>query len=216
MMAVRTMAIDEAIGATPTPQLVILGAGLDGRAWRLPQLHASVVFEVDHPDTQRVKQARAAALEPTASAVHFVAVDFAKDSLDAALTAAGHDPQQPTTWVWEGVVMYLKPREVEATLQVIERRSAPASRLIVVYMTRAWMMLVAGVVLRFIGEPFRSAFSPRRMRALLARHGFHTLRDDDIVTLARALAPSAANEIRVVKHLRIATADRAPASRSSA
>ena len=35
--------------------------------------------------------------------LRFVPVDFAHDSLDAALQAAGHDPILATTWVWEGV-----------------------------------------------------------------------------------------------------------------
>ena len=30
------------------------------------------------------------------------------------LAAAGHDPTRPTTWIWEGVVMYLTKAEVEA------------------------------------------------------------------------------------------------------
>ncbi len=33
-------------------QVVILGAGLDGRAYRIPELAQATVFEVDHPDTQ--------------------------------------------------------------------------------------------------------------------------------------------------------------------
>ncbi len=39
-----------------TPQVVILGAGLDTRAWRMPGLDGVTVFEVDHPDTQRRKR----------------------------------------------------------------------------------------------------------------------------------------------------------------
>ena len=35
VMVPRTIAIDEAVRARLAPQLVILGAGLDGRAWRM-------------------------------------------------------------------------------------------------------------------------------------------------------------------------------------
>ena len=55
MMAVRTVAIDEEVRAAAAPQVVILGAGFDGRAWRMRELGEAVVFEVDHPDTQRDK-----------------------------------------------------------------------------------------------------------------------------------------------------------------
>src|SRR5258708_4281027 len=60
-MMLRTRAIDDAIieavndGAR---QLVVVGAGLDARAWRLPALRECVVFEVDHPATQRYKRSR--------------------------------------------------------------------------------------------------------------------------------------------------------------
>ncbi len=126
-MEARTAAIDEAVGEAHTPQLVILGAGLDGRAWRMSELRDTVVFEVDHPDTQRDKRARVTSLTQTAREVRFVPVDFTRDRLDDALAHAGHDPQRPTTFIWEGVVMYLTPAEIEATLDVVARRSTPGS-----------------------------------------------------------------------------------------
>src|SRR4051794_36374493 len=42
----RTVEIDDAVRAHPSPQVVILGAGLDGRAWRMPELTGMAVFEV--------------------------------------------------------------------------------------------------------------------------------------------------------------------------
>ncbi len=123
-MALRTLAIDGALvealkrGAT---QLVILGAGLDGRAFRMPELKDVRVFEVDHPATQAYKRERLAALTPTASNVAFVAVDFERDSLNDALAAAGHRAEVPTVWVWEGVIVYLTDAALRATLNVVTR-----------------------------------------------------------------------------------------------
>src|SRR5205085_8984638 len=71
MMVARTVAIDEAVRAAASPQVVILGAGLDGRAWRMKELEGVTVFEVDHPDSQREKRARAASLTPMAREVGF-------------------------------------------------------------------------------------------------------------------------------------------------
>src|SRR5262245_15145250 len=139
-MLTRTLAIDAAVREAAAPQLVILGAGLDGRAWRMPELRDAVVFEVDHPDSQRGKRSRTAALTPTARDIRYVAVDFERDRLDDALAAAGHDPSRPTTWIWEGVVMYLTPSDIAATLAVVERRSAAASRLIIAYHSPAFML----------------------------------------------------------------------------
>src|SRR4029078_7880814 len=62
MIALRTAAIDDAVRdaiASGAKQLVIVGAGYDGRAWRMPELTGVKVFEVDHPATQREKRARA-------------------------------------------------------------------------------------------------------------------------------------------------------------
>lgn len=54
----RTVAIDEAVRARLAPQLVIMGAGLDDRAWRMPELDGADVFEIDHPASQRDKRSR--------------------------------------------------------------------------------------------------------------------------------------------------------------
>jgi methyltransferase (TIGR00027 family) len=55
----RTRLIDDAIAASlgeHPEQFVILGAGFDTRAYRLPCLRDITVFEVDHPDTQTAKR----------------------------------------------------------------------------------------------------------------------------------------------------------------
>src|SRR4051812_18119981 len=100
----RTVAIDDAVRAGPRGQVVILGAGLDGRAWRLDELAGAELFEVDHPDSQADKQNRAAALGEPVAHRHLVPIDFRSDDLGGALAAAGHDSTAPTTWIWEGVV----------------------------------------------------------------------------------------------------------------
>jgi methyltransferase (TIGR00027 family) len=211
MMVARTVAIDEAVRGAPAPQLVILGAGLDGRAWRMSELEHTVAFEVDHPDSQRQKRARVAGLKPAAKEVRFVPVDFAHDDLDndldSALAAAGHDPSRPTIWIWEGVVMYLRLSEIEASLRVIQQRSAPSSRLIVAYHSPALLLLLAAVVLRGMGEPIRSAFKPERMRALLARHGLQVLHDEALPAIGATLSEDVGRSTKIMKHLRIATAD---------
>jgi len=209
MMVARTVAIDEAVRAAGAPQVVILGAGLDGRAWRMPELRDVTVFEVDHPDSQREKQARAAALERFAREVRFVPVDFTRDRLDDALAAAGHDPARPTTWIWEGVIMYLERSDIEATLAVIQRRSAPGSRLVVMYASPSLIVPLIALLLRRVGEPLRSLFTAGQMRALLARHGFAVTRDDDLPAIAARMSAELARDMRAMKHMRVATANRA-------
>jgi methyltransferase (TIGR00027 family) len=210
MMVPRTVAIDAAVHEHPAPQLVVLGAGLDGRAWRMPELRDTLVFEVDHPDSQRAKRARAAHLTQTARDVRFVPVDFARDHLDTALAAAGHDPTLPTTWIWEGVVMYLTRAEIEATLAVVAQLSHIGSRLIVAYFVPAWMLRLVGPLVRRLGEPLRSVFSVEEMRALLARYGFTVVSDRGLLDIATGLSPELARATRPLKHLRVVVADRSP------
>jgi len=209
MMAVRTMVIDEAVRETNAPQVVILGAGYDGRAWRMPELRDAVVLEVDHPATQELKRERVSALERVAREVRFVAVDFTKDDLDAKLAEAGHDASRPTMWIWEGVVMYLTPEEVDATLAIVARRSAPKSAIAIVYHAPGGLVLrLVGFFVRRMGEPFRSKFTKAEMRALLARHGFDAKRDEDLPEATERIAPSLVARSRKVKHMRLVTAVR--------
>ena len=208
VMVARTVAIDDAVREAKAPQLVILGAGLDGRAWRMPELENVVVFEVDHPDTQREKRERAVNLTPHSKDIRFVAVDFERDSLDEALTAAGHDPSRPTTWVWEGVVMYLTKEDVEKSLAVIAKRSAPASRLIVLYITERLMRRLVNIVVSRMGEPFRSVFTVEEMRDLLSKYGFGIVRDQAIPEIALDLGDEIFRVARRAKHLRVVSADR--------
>jgi methyltransferase (TIGR00027 family) len=208
MMAVRTVVVDDAVREAGAPQVVILGAGFDGRAWRMPELGSATVYEVDHPDTQREKRTRTGSLAQQAREVKFVAVDFTRDDLGERLAAAGHDPSQPTTWIWEGVVMYLTPAEVEATLRVVAARSAPASRLAIVYLgPGGFIVPLVALLVRRLGEPFRSRYRAPQMRALLAAHGFEVRRDESLPESAARVAPAIEKRSRRVRHMRTVIAD---------
>jgi len=208
LVALRTRAIDETVRAAAARQVVILGAGLDGRAWRMPELSAAVVFEVDHPDSQREKRARTRELRLAAREVRFLAVDFERDSLDAVLAQAGHEPLVPTTWIWEGVVMYLERAAIESTLRVVERRSALGSHLSLTYAAPTWLLKVVGAVVRYLGEPFRTAFTPAQARALLARHGFTVTADAGLAALGSRISAELGRASKVASHLRVLTAER--------
>ncbi|WP_261569374.1 class I SAM-dependent methyltransferase [Frankia gtarii] len=253
VMAPRTVAIDEAVrqalpstddpalaagsaadatpaDATPadaapaaTAQVVILGAGLDGRAWRMVELAATPVFEVDHPASQRDKRDRAGELagELVAGASPcFVPVDFSRDDLAAALAAAGHRRSVPTIWIWEGVVPYLTRSQAARTLQIIGDRSAPGSRLIVHYHTPApsaplgrWAARLLSALSRqanpMAREPNRSVWTPGAMRRAVGARGFAVARDDSLLTLARDLDTPIQHR-RSLRNGRILVADRAP------
>jgi methyltransferase (TIGR00027 family) len=212
----RTLAIDDALrGALGEgAQVVILGAGLDARAWRMRELADCIVYEVDHPATQRYKREHVEALRPAAREVRFVPVDFERESFAAKLAEAGHDATRPTAWIWEGVVMYLRAEVVEATARLVASRSAPASRLLVTYATPSvWRVLLARSVAR-LGEPFRSTFPPDRFAELLSRAGFAVVADDGGADWARRYAGEGARVPRAVRTQRLAVAEQRARPRS--
>jgi len=198
LMAARTVVIDDAIRDHGNPQLVILGAGLDSRAWRMRELAEVDVIEVDHPASQADKRARLGERPTLARTARFQPVDFATDDLGDALATSGHDPGVPTTWVWEGVVPYLTLDQVTTTLRAIAIRSARGSTLVVNYQTpslraRAGRILAAGLTRLgstatiTAGEPWRTLLTPAQIAALLGGAGFGVHADDDLLTIARRL-----------------------------
>ena len=158
-------------------QVVVLGAGLDSTALRLAdRLSAVPTFEVDHPATQAYKRRVLAELD-AAEHVRFAPVDFERDSLAAALAAAGWDPARPTFWSWLGVTMYLTDAAIFATLGFVAT-SAPGSVVVTNYSVHADDMDPDDVAVRErsaegvarSGEPwlsfFRHADMVERTRAL--------------------------------------------------
>jgi methyltransferase (TIGR00027 family) len=213
----RSVAIDDAIRERRNPQLVIVGAGLDTRAWRMDELAAVDVFEMDHPATQQDKRARIGDREPTSRWVRFVPIDFTRDRIDEALGAAGHQTVLPTTWVWEGVVPYLSRAAATATVQHIGMLSAPGSRLVVNYQAPAPIAELGRLAVHVVtllarqrspwsDEPRRSTWSAAAMAKLVSLGGFTVGRDDDLLSLAQQLGMP----VRVRQSLhsgRIAVAD---------
>src|SRR5688572_29058378 len=138
---VRTRMLDDAIReliAAGGRQVVLLGAGYDARALRLPELSRATVFEVDHPATQRHKRQVLDRIGATSPA-RYVTWDFetrAMAELPGELAAAGHDPTAPTITVWEGVTMYLTEPAIDSSLRAIAAWSAPGSMLAMTYFAK--------------------------------------------------------------------------------
>jgi methyltransferase (TIGR00027 family) len=218
LMVPRTVAIDEAVRASAAGQVVILGAGLDARAWRMAELADATVFEVDHAASQHDKLRRVGDLAPKARRLVPVEVDLGRQRLALALESAGFDRQARSTWVWEGVVPYLTPAEVRATVAQLAELSAPGSRLVVNYQVKSRVTTVMRTLMRLVWriarqpdpfgrEPWRSRWQPEEMRALLGDLGFAVTTDQDLLTLARGLdlPPEGSSSLR---NGRVAVAER--------
>ena len=130
-MAVRTRFYDNFfLDATRSGirQAVILAAGLDARAYRLPWPEGTVVYEVDLPDVIEFKTStlRELGAEPTAER-RTVAVDL-RDDWPATLRASGFDPQARSAWSAEGRVGYLPSKTQDGLFGNITALSAPRSQ----------------------------------------------------------------------------------------
>lgn len=113
-------------------QAVILGAGLDARAYRLDWADGTTVYEIDRPDVLRFKAETLAAqgATPSASACVAVAVDLGED-WPTALVSAGFDPSMPTAWASEGLLLYLPAAGQDQLFERITALSAPDSQMAV-------------------------------------------------------------------------------------
>jgi methyltransferase (TIGR00027 family) len=183
-IALRTAVIDEAVRMAAKDgidQIVLLGAGFDARAYRMPELATCTVFEVDHPATQRAKRRRITAHAPLAKEVRHAPCDFMRVSLDQALDDADFDGTRPSCWIWEGVTMYLPNTAVDDTLGTIASHSSERSTLVTSYLTddvayhgKAVAML-GQALLKALSEPITSTFPPAEIEARMRTHGFDVL-----------------------------------------
>jgi len=126
-VVVRTRFYDDYLLAAGCRQVVLLAAGLDARAFRLPWPADTHVFELDLPEVLAVKD-RVLSAQAAACTRTTVAVDLRAD-WPSALLAAGFEPGEPTAWLIEGLLVYLTAEQAEALLTAVRALSAVGSRL---------------------------------------------------------------------------------------
>jgi methyltransferase (TIGR00027 family) len=107
------------------PQIVLLGAGYDSRAYRFAQSRgASRVFELDAAPTKN-RKARCLGRAGIGIPQHvtLAPIDFDRESLKDVLVQAGFESQKETLFLWEGVSYYLEPASADATLEFVGHQS---------------------------------------------------------------------------------------------
>ncbi|MFI6040906.1 class I SAM-dependent methyltransferase [Nocardia sp. NPDC051321] len=177
-------------------QVVVLGAGLDTFAYRNPYPDLTV-FEVDHPATQAWKRDRLADAGIAVPAeLRFVPVDFETGTLAEGLAAVGFSRTEPAFFLWLGVVQYLTPDAVEATLryivehgaaaQVVFDYSEPPSALPAPHQP---MVEALAQVMERLGEPWLSLFTVDDITAKLQTIGFDEIEDLDWRQMIARYAP---------------------------
>ena len=130
--AIRTCFFDDFLRtAAEEPgmrQIVVAGAGMDARAYRMHWPDGVRYFEVDRPAVLDYKRERLAAVKPQADH-RPVAVDLTSPSWPAALVDAGYEPDRPSAWLLEGLLFYIPEAGVHRVLDQVAELVAPGSRI---------------------------------------------------------------------------------------
>lgn len=191
-IAARTRYIDDIVAheaAKGIAQLVILGAGYDSRAWRIPQLKDVHVFEIDFPYTQKEKLAKIANLsEVPIARVSYVPIDFNTQSLSDVLREAGYSREQKTLFLMEGLTMYLSADAVDENLAFIATNNALGSSVYFDYFMKSVMdgscKLRESVALRKMKsfnedgvEQFTYTIDEKAVPQFLAQRGFRLVEE---------------------------------------
>ncbi|WP_066940010.1 SAM-dependent methyltransferase [Microtetraspora fusca] len=108
-------------------QVVLLGAGLDTRAFRLGWSPDHTVYEIDRDGVLAFKHdvLDGLAAVPTATR-RPIAVDLSGDWV-ASLVSAGFDPAAPAAWLAEGLLLYLPSAAERRLIDTVDRLSADGS-----------------------------------------------------------------------------------------
>jgi methyltransferase (TIGR00027 family) len=196
-LALRVAYLDKliatAVDRIGARQVVVLGAGYDTRAARLPRAGVRY-FEVDHPATQGAKRARLAAIPGyPVDAATYVTCNFEREDPVDRLIANGFRSTEPALVIWEGVVPYLTEGAVRATATTLARGLDPRSLLAFDFVGKRFMEAApmsdtaegARGYLGSLGEPVR--FGSNDILPLLVECGFRWVRVLDFNQLALEL-----------------------------
>jgi methyltransferase (TIGR00027 family) len=162
--------------------VVILGAGMDTRAYRLAHRSDIPVFEVDLPvNVARKKAAVQRAIGGVPASVHLVPLDFEHDDLIGALTGYGYRPDARTFFIWEGVTQYLTEDAVRATLGALQAAAA-GSRLVFTYVRKDFIdgvnMYDAAILYKRFRQRqhvWRFGLDPDAVSAFVAEYGWRVV-----------------------------------------
>jgi methyltransferase (TIGR00027 family) len=127
----RTRVFDDFLrraARTGTRQIVLLGAGLDTRAFRLDWPPGCVLFQIDRSPVLDFKRTVLADVGAVANApCRSIAADLRDDEWPGALAESGFDVSAPSAWLAEGLLLYLPAGAETRLMATVDRMAAPGS-----------------------------------------------------------------------------------------
>lgn len=197
-------------------QVVLLGAGLDSKAYRPEfQLEGIQFFEVDHPASQNSKtNMLKKVFIQIPSSVAYVPIDFEKENLDK-LFDFGYVKNKKTLFLWEGVSYYLKQGSVDATLGWVVKNSKKGSSILFDYINTQALDSVGshGEIKRMqrysqvTGESLVFGIQKGKVDEYLRERGFSNIHDVDGSHLKQAYCTGVNEQRNVVDHYAIVSAE---------
>lgn len=162
--------------------VVILGTGLDTRAYRLAALAAIPVFEVDLPENIDYKRDRLLQWYGRVPAhVTLVSTDFDRQELERVLEAQGYKAAHKTLFVLEAVTQYLTEGSVRQIFSFLAKANA-GSRLVFTYVCKDFIegMTLYGLdtlyqAYRVKGQLWRFGMDPEQVAAFLGEYAWKEL-----------------------------------------
>ncbi|HEX2980730.1 MAG TPA: class I SAM-dependent methyltransferase [Anaerolineaceae bacterium] len=168
-------------------QVIILGAGFDTRAYRIPGIEKARVFEIDHPATQAVKLQRLRkVISPLPAHVTYIPLDFNTQTLEEGLSAHGYDEHAKTLFIWQGVTVYLTAQGVDSTLAFIAGHSALGSAVVFDYFYTEFLsdenrpeVKRLRKTMQMIGEEHIFGIGQDQLERFLSQRGFCQIRNTE-------------------------------------
>jgi methyltransferase (TIGR00027 family) len=209
--------VQAAIEAGAT-QLLVVGAGFDPLATSVAQRRPDVLcVEIDAPPTAEPKRTgieRSGLARPN---LHVLAIDLSQRPLAEVLQAVPWQSDARSVVVAEGLLMYLRPADVEAFLRALAQTTGSGSRIVLTSVDadehgRPHIGVLDGpirFVLRLVGEAMHWGIRPPALPAFLERLGWHAIAQPDVPTLrTRILDPLGLHEEPIAAYEHLAVAER--------
>jgi methyltransferase (TIGR00027 family) len=193
-LEVRTRFFDDwaqqAVRESRATQLVLLGAGMDTRAFRLSWPDKFQFYEVDTPALFALKEARLQSAGASASCSRIVVeADLTSPDWVGQLLEKGFDKAQATIWLAEGLFQYLSAVDVNQVLGSAADLSTAGSRFGGEIISAGYLRSVANRPLlrrrKARGTPWR--FGTNDPEALFRAHGWEVDRKAGPLEVAIAL-----------------------------
>ncbi|MBD3190804.1 MAG: SAM-dependent methyltransferase [Candidatus Heimdallarchaeota archaeon] len=111
-------------------QIVLLGAGLDTRAYRFHpfEINNNTIFEVDLPIINNYKRRILKEEQPLCKLIR-ISTDLSKPNWKTQLLERGFSTDVPTFWVLEGLVYYLEREKAVSLLKIAAEISPKTSQM---------------------------------------------------------------------------------------